>query len=174
MGGLSRLLGGRSPGGPAPGEEEEAEPEPPFEVIACVSLGPRPCPPRGPPVTQAEWGRSHDAEGRSLDPEGLRARIFRGGLSPEVRPQGWRLLLGGGSEDPTERRASYLRMKLQWRSLSPGQLHRNRLLRRYRHRLERDLDRCHRQSSSQQRALLHDVLMTYCMYHFDLGMGGGP
>ncbi|XP_033928252.1 TBC1 domain family member 17-like [Melopsittacus undulatus] len=168
VGGLSRLLGGGSPRGPSPCEEG-AEPEPPFEVIACVRLGPRPSPARGPPVTQEEWGRSHDPEGRSLDPEGLRARIFRGGLSPEVRPQGWRLLLGGGSEDPSERRASYFRMKLQWRSQSPGQLQRNRLLRRYRHRLEKDLARCHGDSSSQQRALMHDVLMTYCMYHFDLG-----
>ncbi|XP_030366751.1 TBC1 domain family member 17-like isoform X2 [Strigops habroptila] len=116
-----------------------------------------------------EGAEPPDPGGRSLDPEQLRGRIFRGGLSPEVRPQGWRLLLGGDNEDPRERRDSYFRMKLQWRSLSPGQLQRNRLLRRYRHRLERDLARCHRDASSQQRALLHDVLMTYCMYHFDLG-----
>ncbi|KAM9591720.1 LOW QUALITY PROTEIN: TBC1 domain family member 17-like [Morphnus guianensis] len=173
VGGLSRLLGG--PRGPAPGEEE-AEPEPPFEVIACVTLGPRPTPPRGPPVTEEEWGRSHDAEGRSLDPEGLRERLFRGGLSPEVRLQGWRRLLGlrpwGGADPPErerERRDDYFRMKLQWRSLSAGQQRRNRPLRRYRQRLERDLARCHPDLTVPERLVLHDILMTYCMYHFDLG-----
>ncbi|GAB0202149.1 TBC1 domain family member 17-like [Grus japonensis] len=169
VGGLSRLLGG--PRGHAPCEEE-AEPEPPFEVIACVTLGPRPAPPRGPPVTEEEWGRSHDAEGRSLDPEGLRQRLFRGGLSPQIRLQGWRWLLGlqpGEGPDPRERRDDYFRMKLQWRSLSPDQERRNRPLRRYRHRLERDLARCHPDVPPLERALLHDVLLTFCMYHFDLG-----
>ncbi|XP_069630873.1 LOW QUALITY PROTEIN: TBC1 domain family member 17-like [Haliaeetus albicilla] len=166
VGGLSRLLGG--PRGPAPGEEE-AEPEPPFEVIACVTLGPRPAPPRGPPVTEEEWGRSLDAEGRSLDPEGLRERLFRGGLSPEVRLQGWWRLLGlrpwGGADAPGAGAGA----ELQWRSLSAGQQRRNRPLRRYRQRLERDLARCHPDLTVPERLLLHDILMTYCMYHFDLG-----
>ncbi|XP_065511441.1 TBC1 domain family member 17-like isoform X3 [Caloenas nicobarica] len=165
-GGLSRLLGG--PRGPPQEEGAEPEAEPEFEV----RLGPRPTPLRGPPVTQEEWGRSHDSEGRSLDPQGLRLRIFRGGLSPELRPRGWRRLLGlrpwGDPETPErEQRDAYFRMKLQWRSLSPGQLQRNRVLRRYRQRLERDLARC--PPDGPPRALLRDVLMTHCMFHFDLG-----
>ncbi|XP_068854925.1 TBC1 domain family member 17-like, partial [Aphelocoma coerulescens] len=169
VGGLSRLLGG--PRGTPGRGEPDPEPEPPFEVIACVSLGPRPSPPRGPPVSSAEWGRGHDAEGRSLEPEVLRGRIFRGGLSPEVRARGWRRLLGlqrwGDPESPpgTER-DDYFRMKLQWRSLSPGQLRRNSALRGYRERLERDLARA---PPSVPPALLRDVLMTFCMFHFDLG-----
>ncbi|XP_063177998.1 TBC1 domain family member 17-like isoform X6 [Chroicocephalus ridibundus] len=179
LGGLSRLVGGGRGHAPPPcarGAEPELEPEPPFEVIACVRLGPRPSPPRGPPVTSEEWGRSHDAEGRSLDPEGLRQRLFRGGLSPEVRPEGWRRLLGllpwgGAASDPPERdwRADYFRMKLQWVSLSPGQQRRNSPFRRYRRRLERDLARCHPHAPAAERRLLRDVLLTHCMFHFDLG-----
>ncbi|XP_063177993.1 TBC1 domain family member 17-like isoform X2 [Chroicocephalus ridibundus] len=175
LGGLSRLVGGGRGHAPPPcarGAEPELEPEPPFEV----RLGPRPSPPRGPPVTSEEWGRSHDAEGRSLDPEGLRQRLFRGGLSPEVRPEGWRRLLGllpwgGAASDPPERdwRADYFRMKLQWVSLSPGQQRRNSPFRRYRRRLERDLARCHPHAPAAERRLLRDVLLTHCMFHFDLG-----
>ncbi|XP_063177996.1 basic proline-rich protein-like isoform X5 [Chroicocephalus ridibundus] len=91
LGGLSRLVGGGRGHAPPPcarGAEPELEPEPPFEVIACVRLGPRPSPPRGPPVTSEEWGRSHDAEGRSLDPEGLRQRLFRGGAEPRGAARG--------------------------------------------------------------------------------------
>ncbi|XP_064900503.1 TBC1 domain family member 17-like isoform X2 [Columba livia] len=171
VGGLSRLLGG--PRGHAPRQEgAELEAEPDFEVITCVRLGPRPAPPRGPPVTPEEWGRSFDSEGRSLDPQGLLLRIFRGGLSPELRPEGWRRLLGlrGWGDPPKpdgEQRSGYTRMQLQWRSLSPGQLRRNRLLSTYRRRLERDLGRC--PPHGPPRALLRDVLMTHCMFHFDLG-----
>lgn len=43
-----------------------------------VPLGPRPTPPRGPPLTLEEWRRSLDGEGRSLSPEPIRERIFRG------------------------------------------------------------------------------------------------
>ncbi|XP_058715736.1 TBC1 domain family member 17 [Poecile atricapillus] len=129
LGGLSRLLGG--PRGETP------EPEPPFEVLTCVTLGPRPSPVRGSPLAGADWGRG-------LDPEVLRERIFRGGLSSEVRARGWRLLLGlepGGDPQrppgspkiapgtPKGQRDDYFRMKLQWRSLSPGQLRRNKILR---------------------------------------------
>ncbi|XP_053908394.1 TBC1 domain family member 17-like isoform X2 [Cuculus canorus] len=172
VGGLSRLLGGAR--SPHPGEE----PEPPFEVISCVTLGPRPAPPRAPPVTLEEWGRGHDPEGRTLDPAGLRERIFRGGLSPPVRPQAWERLLGlrgWGGHDPRERsrRGDYFRMKLQWRSLSPGQQRRNSAFQRYRQRLERDLDRSHPDVTDPERALLRDILLTYCMYHFDLGYVGG-
>ncbi|XP_063997370.1 TBC1 domain family member 17-like isoform X10 [Pogoniulus pusillus] len=175
MGGLGRLLAG--PRNSAPLEEVEPgagfgaegagpEKEPPFEVIHCVTLGPRPTPSRNPPMTEAEW-----EEGRSLAPEVLRERIFRGGLSPEVRLQGWRFLLGLGGEDPQnkERRDSYLRMKLQWGSLSPGQWSRNSLLRGFRRRLEKDLSGGPPHVPPPERGLLRDLLLTYCMFNFDLG-----
>ncbi|XP_066065548.1 TBC1 domain family member 17-like [Chamaea fasciata] len=166
-GGLSRLLGGP--------RAEPPDPEPPFEVLTCVTLGPRPCPARGPPLARADWGRD-------LSPEELRERIFRGGLSPEVRARGWRLLLGlrdwgdpeGTPESapgpPRARRDDYFRMKLQWRSLSPGQLRRNKALRGYQEQLERDLRGA---SPAAAPALLRDVLLTFCMFHFDLGYVGG-
>lgn len=182
LGGLSRLLGGpptSAPPSPERGVGHEGE-EPPFEVIGCVPLGPRPTPPRGPPLTLEEWRRSLDGEGRSLSPEPIRERIFRGGLSPEVRPEVWPRLLGlrgwGAAPDPQkekERRASFQRMKLQWRTLSAEQLRRNGAMRRYGARLEEDLERCPPEVPPPARALMHDVLMTFCMYHFDLGYVGG-
>ncbi|XP_014118294.1 PREDICTED: TBC1 domain family member 17-like, partial [Pseudopodoces humilis] len=57
-------------------------------------------------------------------------------------------------------------MKLQWRSLSPGQLRRNKILRGYQEQLERDLARS---PPSVPPSLLRDVLMTFCMFNFDLG-----
>ncbi|XP_071276802.1 TBC1 domain family member 17-like isoform X2 [Agelaius tricolor] len=180
LGGLGRLLGG-------PRGAEGAEPEPPFELLSCVTLAPRPCPVRGPPLARADWGRG-------LSPEELRERIFRGGVSPELRAQAWPFLLGltpkgtpgtpkgtpgtpkgtpgtpegsEGTPDPARaRRDDYFRMKLQWRSLSPGQLRRNKILRGYQERMERDLARAPPWVS---RSLLREVLLTHCMFHFDLG-----
>ncbi|XP_071276801.1 TBC1 domain family member 17-like isoform X1 [Agelaius tricolor] len=184
LGGLGRLLGG-------PRGAEGAEPEPPFELLSCVTLAPRPCPVRGPPLARADWGRG-------LSPEELRERIFRGGVSPELRAQAWPFLLGltpkgtpgtpkgtpgtpkgtpgtpegsEGTPDPARaRRDDYFRMKLQWRSLSPGQLRRNKILRGYQERMERDLARAPPWVS---RSLLREVLLTHCMFHFDLGYVGG-
>uniref|UniRef100_UPI000B4CCCCF TBC1 domain family member 17-like n=1 Tax=Lonchura striata TaxID=40157 RepID=UPI000B4CCCCF len=61
-------------------------------------------------------------------------------------------------------------MKLQWRSLSPGQLRRNKILSGYRERMERDLARAPPWAPP---ARLRELLLTFCMFHFDLGYVGG-
>ncbi|KAH1180947.1 hypothetical protein KIL84_001881 [Mauremys mutica] len=69
----------------------------------------------------------------------------------------------------------YFRMKLQWKSVSEEQERRNSLLRGYRSLIERDVSRTDRSNKFYQGSenpalvLLHDVLMTYCVYNFDLG-----
>uniref|UniRef100_A0A8C3SJ49 Rab-GAP TBC domain-containing protein n=1 Tax=Chelydra serpentina TaxID=8475 RepID=A0A8C3SJ49_CHESE len=69
-------------------------------------------------------------------------------------------------------------MKLQWKSVSEEQERRNSLLRGYRSLIERDVSRTDRSNKFYQGSenpalvLLHDVLMTYCVYNFDLGEPG--
>uniref|UniRef100_A0A2I3TCJ8 TBC1 domain family member 17 n=1 Tax=Pan troglodytes TaxID=9598 RepID=A0A2I3TCJ8_PANTR len=66
-------------------------------------------------------------------------------------------------------------MKLQWKSVSPEQERRNSLLHGYRSLIERDVSRTDRTNKFYEGpenpglGLLNDILLTYCMYHFDLG-----
>ncbi|XP_012588966.1 PREDICTED: TBC1 domain family member 17 [Condylura cristata] len=82
---------GVSPDLPPPPDDE---PEPGFEVISCVELGPRPAVERTPPVTEEEWARHVGPEGRLQQVPELKARIFSGGLSPGLRREAWKFLLG--------------------------------------------------------------------------------
>ncbi|CAM4690552.1 unnamed protein product [Lepidochelys olivacea] len=161
------------------------EDEPGFEVISCqLQLGPRPAVCREAPVTEQEWGQHLDPEGRITHLDGLKRRIFAGGLTPALRKEAWKFLLGyyGWESTSEENRArarrrtdEYFRMKLQWKSVSEEQERRNSLLRGYRSLIERDVSRTDRSNKFYQGSenpalvLLHDVLMTYCVYNFDLG-----
>ncbi|XP_058876261.1 TBC1 domain family member 17-like isoform X1 [Acipenser ruthenus] len=160
-----------------------AEDEPEFELISCeAALGPRL------PVQRAEpldkWEEHLDPEGRVLNPERVKEQIFRGGVSPSLRREVWKFLLGFYPWESTiqerqdilrKKTDEYFRMKVQWKSVSEEQELRNSLLRGYRSLIDRDVsrtDRCHRFFSGNDNpglTLLNDVLMTYCMYNFDLG-----
>ncbi|KAF6289178.1 TBC1 domain family member 17 [Rhinolophus ferrumequinum] len=160
------------------------EPEPGFEVISCVELGPRPAVERAPPITEEEWAHHMGPEGRLQQVPELRARIFSGGLSPGLRREAWKFLLGylsweGSAEEHKahvrKKTDEYFRMKLQWKSVSPEQERRNSLLHGYRSLIERDVSRTDRSNKFYEGpdnpglGLLNDILLTYCMYHFDLG-----
>ncbi|XP_070623370.1 TBC1 domain family member 17 isoform X4 [Erythrolamprus reginae] len=156
-----------------------------FEVITCqAQLGERPSVQRETPVTEQEWEQHLDPDGRILDPIGLRKRIFAGGLSMSLRKEVWKYLLnyyswGNTSEENKaqvrRKTDEYFRMKLQWKSVSEEQELRNSLLRGYRSLIERDVSRTDRNNKFYEGnenpglVLLNDVLMTYCMYNFDLG-----
>jgi len=114
----------------------------------------------------------------------LKARIFSGGLSPGLRREAWKFLLGylsweGSAEEHKahvrKKTDEYFRMKLQWKSVSPEQERRNSLLHGYRSLIERDVSRTDRTNKFYEGpenpglGLLNDILLTYCMYHFDLG-----
>uniref|UniRef100_A0A8C4PKG9 TBC1 domain family member 17 n=1 Tax=Equus asinus asinus TaxID=83772 RepID=A0A8C4PKG9_EQUAS len=172
---------GASPDLPPPPEDE---PEPGFEVISCVELGPRPAVERAPPVTEEDWSRHVGPEGRLQQVPALKARIFSGGLSPGLRREAWKFLLGylsweGSAEEHKahvrKKTDEYFRMKLQWKSVSPEQERRNSLLHGYRSLIERDVSRTDRTNKFYEGpqnpglGLLSDILLTYCMYHFDLG-----
>nr|XP_023654274.1 TBC1 domain family member 17 isoform X2 [Paramormyrops kingsleyae] len=162
---------------------QAADEEPEFELITCgVELGPRPEVKRGPPLDK--WEVFLDPEGRVLEPQKIKEMVFRGGVSPSLRKEVWKFLLGFYPWNSTAKEREdivrvktdeYFRMKVQWKSVSEEQEMRNSLLRGYRSLIERDVSRTDRHNSffsgneNPGLMLLHDVLMTYCMYNFDLG-----
>ncbi|XP_056333857.1 TBC1 domain family member 15 isoform X1 [Danio aesculapii] len=167
-----------------PGLEINQQEEPGFEVITRLDLGPRPEMQRTGPVTMEEWAKYQDSEGRMTNLPHLKNAIFKGGLCHAVRKEAWKFLLGYFPWNSTheERKLlqkrktdEYFRMKLQWKSVSEEQERRNSRLRDYRSLIEKDVNRTDRNNKFYEGLdnpgliLLHDILMTYCMYDFDLG-----
>ncbi|KAM9753994.1 TBC1 domain family member 15 [Menidia menidia] len=158
--------------------------EPGFEVITRTDLGSRPEVSRGEPLTAEDWAAQQDSEGRMRNVPHLKRAIFKGGLCHAVRKEAWRFLLGyfPWSSTLEERKHlqraktdEYFRMKLQWKSVSEEQERRNSRLREYRSLIEKDVNRTDRTNRFYEGVenpglvLLHDILMTYCMFDFDLG-----
>ncbi|XP_056137438.1 TBC1 domain family member 15 isoform X2 [Lampris incognitus] len=167
-----------------PGLEINQQEEPGFEVITRIDLGARPEVQRREPLSAEQWAEYQDPEGRVLNVPHLKQIIFKGGLCHAVRKEAWKFLLCHFPWDSTleERKAlqrvktdEYFRMKLQWKSVSEEQERRNSRLRDYRSLIEKDVNRTDRNNRFYEGidnpglALLHDILMTYCMYDFDLG-----
>uniref|UniRef100_A0A8C7XD29 TBC1 domain family member 15 n=1 Tax=Oryzias sinensis TaxID=183150 RepID=A0A8C7XD29_9TELE len=163
-----------------PSLPSQPDDEPGFELITCgVELGPRPEATRGQPLDK--WEDFLDPEGRVKNPE----KFFSlQGITPSLRKEVWKFLLGFYPWTSTTREREdilrvktdeYFRMKVQWKSVSEEQEMRNSLLRGYRSLIERDVNRTDRHNTffsgndNPGLTLLHDVLMTYCMYNFDLG-----
>ncbi|XP_018862267.1 TBC1 domain family member 15 isoform X5 [Parus major] len=167
-----------------PGLKINQQEEPGFEVITRIDLGKQPEVSRREPVSAEEWAKNMDSEGRILDVDYIKRLIFKGGLCHTLRKEAWKFLLGYFPWNSTkEERASlqkrktdeYFRMKLQWKSVSEEQEKRNSRLRDYRSLIEKDVNRTDRTNKFYEGEdnpgliLLHDILMTYCMYDFDLG-----
>ncbi|XP_039989019.1 TBC1 domain family member 15 isoform X4 [Xiphias gladius] len=167
-----------------PGLEINQQEEPGFEVITRIDLGTRPQVTRREPLSAEDWTKHQDPEGRMIKIPHLKQVIFKGGLCHAVRKEAWKFLLGYFRWDSTleERKAlqrnktdEYFRMKLQWKSVSEEQERRNSRLRDYRSLIEKDVNRTDRTNrfyegiANPGLVLLHDILMTYCMYDFDLG-----
>lgn len=167
-----------------PGLEINQQEEPGFEVITRVDLGTRPQVRRREPLSAEDWTKHQDQEGRMLNVPHLKHVIFKGGLCHAVRKEAWKFLLGYFPWDSTleERKVlqraktdEYFRMKLQWKSVSEEQERRNSRLRDYRSLIEKDVNRTDRTNrfyegiDNPSLVLLHDILMTYCMFDFDLG-----
>ncbi|XP_070998177.1 TBC1 domain family member 15-like [Oncorhynchus clarkii lewisi] len=158
--------------------------EPGFEVITRIDLGVLPEVRRREPVGAEEWNTNMDPEGRMRNISHLKQTIFKGGLCHVLRKEGWKFLLGYFPWESTleERRSltrrktdEYFRMKLQWKSVSEEQEKHNSMFRDHRSLIEKDVNRTDRTNTFYEGQdnpgliLLHDVLMTYCMYDFDLG-----
>uniref|UniRef100_A0A8C4KC45 TBC1 domain family member 15 n=1 Tax=Dromaius novaehollandiae TaxID=8790 RepID=A0A8C4KC45_DRONO len=167
-----------------PGLKINQQEEPGFEVITRIDLGKQPEVSRREPVSAEEWAKNMDSEGRILNVDYIKQLIFKGGLCHTLRKEAWKFLLGYFPWNSTkEERANlqkrktdeYFRMKLQWKSVSEEQEKRNSRLRDYRSLIEKDVNRTDRTNKFYEGEdnpgliLLHDILMTYCMYDFDLG-----
>uniref|UniRef100_A0A3Q0S622 TBC1 domain family member 15 n=1 Tax=Amphilophus citrinellus TaxID=61819 RepID=A0A3Q0S622_AMPCI len=167
-----------------PGLEINQQEEPGFEVITRIDLGVRPEVSRKAPLSADDWARHQDPDGRMKDVQDLKHAIFKGGLYHAVRKEAWKFLLGYFPWESTheerktlqrEKIDEYFRMKLQWKSVSEEQERRNSRLRDYRSLIEKDVNRTDRTNRFYEGidnpglVLLHDILMTYCMYDFDLG-----
>ncbi|XP_040971042.1 TBC1 domain family member 17 isoform X2 [Gossypium hirsutum] len=116
--------------------------------------------PRQPPLGLEEWATFLDFEGRVVDPKALRKRIFYGGVEHKFRKEVWAILLGYHSYESTYaereyqksiKKTEYETIKNQW------QVRTDRSLSFY------DGD------DNPNVNLLHDILLTYSFYNFDLG-----
>ncbi|XP_033104782.1 TBC1 domain family member 15-like [Anneissia japonica] len=155
-----------------------------YEMIAERKLGPRPEVTRGGTVTPNEWAGHVDSEGRIVDVDGLKEKIFRGGLCASLRQEAWKFLLGYFDWNSTTKERKLLRkkkedeyfcMKAQWKTISEDQEKRFGILRERRNVVDKDVlrtDRMHPYYAGDNNPhleMLYDNLMTYCQYNFDLG-----
>ncbi|GIY88034.1 hypothetical protein CDAR_516172 [Caerostris darwini] len=158
--------------------------EPGYELITCIDLPPRPEVTREESVTPEEWASYLDADGRIKDFETLRQRIFKGGLVNSVRKEAWKYLLNVFPPEACSKEKAviqnknsetYFRMKLQWKSFSADQESRFSALRDRKSLIEKDVSRTDRThpffegENNTNVQMLQEILMTYCMYNFDLG-----
>uniref|UniRef100_A0A8K9WTA5 TBC1 domain family member 15 n=1 Tax=Oncorhynchus mykiss TaxID=8022 RepID=A0A8K9WTA5_ONCMY len=120
--------------------------EPGFEVITRIDLGVLPEVRRRGPVGAEEWNTNMDPEGRMRNISHLKQTIFKGGLCHVLRKEAWKFLLGYFPWESTleERRKKDVNRTDRTNTFYEGQ-------------------------DNPGLILLHDVLMTYCMYDFDLG-----
>ncbi|XP_069675162.1 TBC1 domain family member 15 isoform X2 [Periplaneta americana] len=160
------------------------------EEYAVIQIGsgpvlpPRPPAPRGVPLTVDQWAQFQDEDGRVLEVDIVKDIIFKGGVVPQLRYEVWKYLLGYFPWDSThaERQQlrkrkveEYFQMKLQWRSITPGQEQRFSDYRERKSLIEKDVNRTDRTlpffagENNPNLQLLSDILMTYVMYNFDLG-----
>ncbi|XP_075241450.1 TBC1 domain family member 17-like isoform X3 [Convolutriloba macropyga] len=162
--------------------------EPGYDMITCVSVGERPHlrPERAPPIDEMEYAEMIDVHGIITDPQKFLNRVFEGGVIPALRPTLWKYLLGYYSYQNTleqnfqhhkQKEDEYFRMKLQWKTFSQEQLKCFTQLREKQALIEKDVIRTDRTDDFFKGTLdnnvnlckLYDILMTYCMYNFDLG-----
>ncbi|KAJ8434960.1 hypothetical protein Cgig2_027803 [Carnegiea gigantea] len=161
--------------------DEVHVPEDPLEFYKLALIWGNP---RQPPLSQEEWGDFLDSEGRVVDSEALKKRVFYGGIAHELRKEVWPFLLGHYDFNSTYAEREYLRsarkedyeiIKLQWQSISPQQAKRFTKFRERKGLIDKDVVRTDRSFSyyngddNPNINLLYDILLTYSFYNFDLG-----
>ncbi|GJY42842.1 RabGAP/TBC domain-containing protein [Tanacetum coccineum] len=140
--------------------------------------------PRQHPLGLEEWSTFLDSEGRVGDPNALKKRIFYGGVEHKLRKEVWGFLLGYYSYDSTYaerqyavsvKKSEYETIKNQWQSISPEQAKRFTKFRERKGLIEKDVVRTDRSlpfyegDENPNVRLMHDILLTYSFYNFDLG-----
>ena len=142
------------------------------------------------PITAESWKTYFDEDGRIKDFQALKEKIYYGGVENSIRKEVWKFLLGFYPHNSTyserevlleEKRKEYYGYKSQWTTISTIQESRFALYRDRKSRIEKDVirtDRTHpmyASDDSEWLVMLHDILLTYTFYNFDLsyvqGMG---
>ncbi|KAG5564383.1 hypothetical protein RHGRI_000543 [Rhododendron griersonianum] len=139
---------------------------------------------RQPPLGAEEWLAFFDSKGRIMHSKSLRKRVFYGGIDHTLRKEVWPFLLGYHACDSTYAERQYLvsvkkseyeTIKNQWQSISKEQAKRFTKFKERRGLIEKDVVRTDRSLSfydgddNPNVNLLHDILLTYSFYNFDLG-----
>jgi len=137
---------------------------------------------RDQPLTEEEWQKSLDINGRLLDATVIKKRIFHGGVSPELRPTIWKFLLNFYPWTSTEeerqqilksKTEEYDTMRKQWQAFSSVQLSNFPELLKRKDQIEKDVHRTdinnpyYKQPGSIDS--LRNILMTHCFYNWNLG-----
>ncbi|XP_042050877.1 TBC1 domain family member 15-like [Salvia splendens] len=140
--------------------------------------------PRQAPLGQEEWATFLDAEGRVMDSNSLKKRIFYGGIEHDLRKEVWRFLLGYHTYESTfsereylitVKQSAYETIKKQWQSISPEQAKRFTKFRERKGLIDKDVVRTDRSlefydgDDNPNVFLMRDILLTYSFYNFDLG-----
>lgn len=129
------------------------------------------------PVSLDEF-KSFFQNGNLVREVDLRERVFRGGLSPKARANGWRFFLNFNTHDKEFVRRSkeqYMMLKQQWESILPVQIENNKLLREQLAIIEKDVERTDRlhpvfaDLEGEGIRSLSNVLKSWLFYNWDLG-----
>ncbi|VDM39880.1 unnamed protein product [Toxocara canis] len=155
-----------------------------FELVTQLELPKRPDFNREEPVTEEVWDKHKNPDGSFRDVHSLKLLIFRGGLTPSLRKEAWKYLLGVSDWSKSDadnaamkkkRVEDYFRMKLQWKTINEDQESRFTEFADRKALIGKDVARTDRThpffggEDNPNLTLLNDILMTYCMYNFDLG-----
>ncbi|KAJ8032382.1 TBC1 domain family member 15 [Holothuria leucospilota] len=157
-----------------------------FDLITETEnkLADRPDVVRGGAVTEADWQAHQDAEGRIMNIQDLKEKIFRGGIDPAIRRELWPFLLCyyPWTSTTKERIAirkckedEYFGMKAQWKTITTDQERRFSLFKERKNLIDKDVvrtDRVHPFFAGDNNVhldQLFSILMTYAQYNFDLG-----
>lgn len=158
-----------------------------YEILHSYSsnlLEPDNSNPRENPLQPEEWCSFMNDEGEILNVKELKERIFRGGIHPDIRREAWKFLLGYFAYSSTyeertqhklESKNRYHIMKMQWSTISPEQEAKFSDFAQRKHIVDKDAIRTDRTmeyykgDDNENVKKLNDILMTYCMYNFDLG-----
>ncbi|KAK7084318.1 hypothetical protein SK128_019598 [Halocaridina rubra] len=159
--------------------------EPGYELLTKKGmLAERPSVDRLLPLTHDDFQQFVDDDGRVLDVDLLKQRIFKGGIHPNLRRELWCFLLGHNhwnatyiqrEENKREKENLYFTMKQQWKTITLDQESRFCAFKERKSLIEKDVSRTDRNhpffegEHNPNVVLLHDILMTYVMYNFDLG-----
>jgi len=129
-----------------------------------------------------------DTEGKIKDIQYIKRRIFKGGTSPSIRSEVWKFIFQYYPWDSTleertriiqKRKVEYEKIKIQWKNISDDQA---LYFSKYRNRcnlLDKDVIRTDRghpmfeDTSSPHLIVLHDILLTYSFFNFDIGYNQG-